>query len=210
MNEDLFCEYVRSGILEIDKLGRVWRIAKRDWDIGKKACTKISCTPRRAEKLRGGYFYVRLQVGGKTLWAQAHRLVWWYFNGPIPKGLSINHKNGITTCNDLSNLELATPLEQYRHAKHVLHRSFLHSGEEHYKSKLSDKEIVEIRTLRTQKWKQKDIAKKYGVSKQCISKIIRVERRTRNRPNLPPQAAPSSLEANTFPSPSPPHAADAP
>lgn len=210
MNEELFCKYIQAGILDIDHLGRVWRVAKRNWDIGKKTCTKEPCSPRRAEKLRGGYFYVRMQVGKKTLWVQAHRLVWWHFNGPIPDGMSINHKNGITTCNYIQNLELATPFDQYNHAKHALQRSFFHAGEDHYKSKLSDKQIGEIRTLKIQKWKQKDIAKKYGVSAQCVSSIIRGTRRSKNLPNLPPLKAPSSSEASTFPSPSQPRADDAP
>ncbi len=208
MNEELFCKYARSGILEIDSLGRVWRIANRVWDIGKKTCAKVPCAPRRAEKLRGGYFYVRMLVGGKTLWAQAHRLVWWYFNGPIPEGLSINHKNGITMCNELQNLELATPREQYCHAKLILRRSFLHSGEEHYKSKLSDAEIDEIRRLKLQRWKQKDIAAKYGVSPQFVSSVIRGNRRAKNLPSLLPPALPASLAVGTFPVPCPPHAAD--
>lgn len=211
MNEDLFCKYIQGGILEIDHLGQVWRVANREWDIGKKTCTKVPCHPRRAEKLRGGYFYVRMQVDGKTLWAQSHRLVWWYFNGPIPKGLSINHKNGVTTCNELSNLELATPREQVWHARHVLmkHCGFT-PGEKHYKATLTDADVDDIRKLKAKRWKQKDIAKKYGVSVQCVSKIIRGERRVRNQPNLPPPTAPFSSGGDTSPVPSLPHAADAP
>jgi len=45
-----------------------------------------------------------------------HRLVWEAFNGPIPKGLTINHLDGNRENNHLSNLETATMREQMVHA----------------------------------------------------------------------------------------------
>jgi hypothetical protein len=44
-----------------------------------------------------------------------HRLVWEYFNGPIPKGLTVNHINGIKTDNRLENLEVVTQAENNLH-----------------------------------------------------------------------------------------------
>lgn len=46
----------------------------------------------------------------------AHRLVWLAFNGTIPKGMQINHKNGKKNNNHISNLELVTCSENIRHA----------------------------------------------------------------------------------------------
>lgn len=60
--------------------------------------------------------------------------------------------------------------------------------------------------LKIQRWKQKDIAKKYGVSPQHVSKVIRGERRVRNPRNQPPLATLSSSVASTFRVPSRPHA----
>lgn len=108
MNEAFFCEYVKSGILEIDQHGRIWKIADRVWDRRTRTSSKVQCAPRRAESLRHGYLYMGVNVGGKSLQALAHRVVWWHFKGPIPIGLTINHINGDKTCNDPSNLELAT------------------------------------------------------------------------------------------------------
>jgi hypothetical protein len=39
---------------------------------------------------------------------QAHRLIWSMFNGPIPEGLDIDHRDEVKTNNRLSNLRLAT------------------------------------------------------------------------------------------------------
>lgn len=38
-----------------------------------------------------------------------HRLVWEAFNGPIPKGMQVNHKDENKSNNSLENLELMTP-----------------------------------------------------------------------------------------------------
>lgn len=45
-----------------------------------------------------------------------HRLVWEAFNGPIPEGLEINHKNRNRADNRLENLELLTHLENMRYS----------------------------------------------------------------------------------------------
>lgn len=112
---------VKMGELEIDSAGRVWRIAARRWDRWRKATRSIPCERRRAEKTAGaGYLQIRVMLGGHRTHALAHRLVWLHFNGPIPDGITINHKNGIRSDNRPENLELATPAEQTAHATAVL------------------------------------------------------------------------------------------
>lgn len=37
-----------------------------------------------------------------------HRVVWEYYNGPIPKGCHVHHKDGNSWNNDIENLELIT------------------------------------------------------------------------------------------------------
>lgn len=37
-----------------------------------------------------------------------HRVIWEMFNGPIPKGYFLDHKNKVRDCNILENLRLAT------------------------------------------------------------------------------------------------------
>ena len=56
-----------------------------------------------------GYYRVTLCLNSVRKIARVHRLVWSAFNGPIPEGLEINHKDEDKANNALLNLELVTP-----------------------------------------------------------------------------------------------------
>lgn len=58
-----------------------------------------------------GYCRVTLQNKGKKKYCFIHRLVWETFNGPIPKGMEVNHINEDITDNCLANLNLLTHSE---------------------------------------------------------------------------------------------------
>ena len=54
-----------------------------------------------------GYMRLCLPSGHQFV----HRIVWTAFNGPIPDGFDIDHINGNRSDNNLSNLRLATRIE---------------------------------------------------------------------------------------------------
>jgi hypothetical protein len=56
--------------------------------------------------------YVQVVVEGRFFYA--HRIVWELFNGKIPKGLHINHKNHNQADNRIENLECVTVSENIR------------------------------------------------------------------------------------------------
>lgn len=60
--------------------------------------------------------YRRIGVGGKQ--RLEHVLVWEQFNGPVPVGFQVHHRDGQKLNNELSNLELVDALTHKR----------LHSG----------------------------------------------------------------------------------
>ena len=118
--EDLVYAAVLMGELTIDDQGRIWRVAARRGNRWTGGTHSIPCEPRRAEKDIGEYLAIRMMLDLKRTHALAHRLVWRHFKGPIPEGLTVNHKNGKKKENWPDNLELATHSEQMLHAIHTL------------------------------------------------------------------------------------------
>lgn len=70
---------------------------------------------------RNGYVGYSLTVNGRSRYPRyAHRLVADAFLGPIPKGMQVNHKNGIRDDCRLENLEIVTNAENRAHSYRVL------------------------------------------------------------------------------------------
>jgi len=62
-----------------------------------------------------GYVYVNDRLTGKHV--KLHRYFWEFYNGPIPEGMIVHHKNGNKKCNCIANLELCTK-EEHNYEKH--------------------------------------------------------------------------------------------
>ena len=60
-------------------------------------------------KIKSGYYKVKLCLNSVAKYSSVHRLVWSAFNGAIPEGLEVNHKDEDKANNALLNLELVTP-----------------------------------------------------------------------------------------------------
>ncbi|MEU7338643.1 HNH endonuclease [Streptomyces sp. NPDC007074] len=112
--------------------------------------------------------------------ALAHRLVWRHFAGPIPAGLTVNHKNGVKSDNRPANLELATHAEQTAHARQVLRRGRLDQyGIRNAMVKLTPEQVQQIKARRAKGETLASIAEDYPVRMQHISRITRGDRRSR-------------------------------
>jgi len=126
-------------------------------------------------KKRTGYIDLWLWKDGKPTRRPAHRLVWEVFNGPIPKGLVINHKNGVKDDNRLENLEVLTQSENvidgFRRGRPKPNNPSF--GMNNGSAKLGPDAVREIRRLRKQGARQKDVAEKFGVSVPLVSLIHR-------------------------------------
>ena len=159
-----FVGLLREGKLKYES-GRIWKY----WEPRRNWLDK----PRRAEKrTRNGYFMLRtmMKANGKYYSVMAHRVIWVYFNGPISKGIEVNHKNGIKTDNNIENLELTTRKGNAEHAKRnglLRPATGLNSG----RGVLSNDEVREIRTLLASGLKQSEIADKFGVRPNQVSRI---------------------------------------
>lgn len=124
-----------------------------------------------------GYHVARLAPDGlagrkvKMISVRTHRLVWESFNSPIPEGMQINHKNGVKTDNRLENLEVCTPSENTLHGFRVLGRKPSinpNPGSRNGRSRLSEKDIPQIRRMISKGKSDIQIAAKYGVNPATI------------------------------------------
>lgn len=161
--ETFVYQAIAEGTFEINEMGEVWRVRP------KRRRVDLSTS--------NGYRMVKLMRGRKQVTTMAHRLVFLHVNGPIPPGLTINHKNGVRGDNRPENLELATYAEQTRHAIQVLGRKPKdQDGEKNDMAKLTAKAVREIRRRRNAGERLKTIAADFQVSDRTISKIARGER----------------------------------
>lgn len=152
-HEDYYIQLLKEGKLEY-RDGEIWRCFN-----GKKPIE-----PRRCEFINNrGY----LSLTGKYN-VSSHRVIWAYFNGPIPNNLEINHKDGNKLNNRIENLELVTRTENIRHSWNMgLRKAFY--GEKCGSSKLTEKQVQQIKKLLTQKvYTVETIAKMFAVSPGTI------------------------------------------
>lgn len=117
-----------------------------------------------------GYPVVYLSVNSKQKTISVHRLVAIAFIKNPENKPQVNHKNGIKTDNRVDNLEWCTNKENQIHAyKNGLRNS--QRGVLNGFSKLTEKEVLEIRSLKNKEIKLKYLSKKYNVSMTTISDI---------------------------------------
>lgn len=159
-----------SDVYEASDTGLIRRLpyfytAVRDggevtWDLGEKLLggSKLSKKGYRRVNLEGKVYFV-------------HRLVASAFI-PNPKNLpQINHIDGDKLNNRVDNLGWVSNQENRNHAV----TNGLHPCRENGNCKLSVKDVVEIKRLHKIGVLQKDIASRFNVVQQTISKVLNEE-----------------------------------
>jgi hypothetical protein len=142
---------------QVDTNGDVWSLK-----FGKRKKLK-------AQIKRDGYLSIGLYNNDKCKAFKVHRLVMLAFCGESK--LQVNHIDGIKTNNNLTNLEYCTASENIRHAMELGLRNY--KGENHPKSKLTKKDVIEIKTelLNYKRGMISALGRKYGVDPETISEI---------------------------------------
>lgn len=180
-NESLAYQAVLDGELIIDDRGQIWRVGKRIWSRWLKKTVLRKVKKVRAEhRLPAGYLQIRVMRNKKRVHVLAHRLIYYHFHGEIPKDMTINHKNGMKSDNYPKNLELMTSREQAIHAVRILKRGKAANqyGNLNSMSKLTDRQVLEIKERRNLGETLISIAKDYPICYQTVWEITTGKIRT--------------------------------
>lgn len=118
----------------------------------------------------GNYTRIHTFRNGKRISFAVHRIVWEAANGPIPKGLEVNHINGRKDDNRLVNLELVTHAENIQHAFRTGLQS--NAGERHPSAKLTEADVRRIRQMRAQGMSLSAIAAHFPVNLRSIHNVV--------------------------------------
>ena len=172
-----------EGIYAITKDGKIWNHPREETGLhgNKYNNRKTKCIYKK-----GGYFLkgtikstppyptVGLTKNGICKYVRIHRLLAITFL-PNPQNLPcINHKNGIKTDNRLANLEWCTVAQNNKHAHDnglIPPKEGL-KGMKNHKALVTDKQVIEMRKLRTKGMTLKILGTKYGISFRTVWDIV--------------------------------------
>ena len=126
-----------------------------------------SCWMWNAGKNSKGYGQIRDEK-----MKPAHRVAYELDVDPIPKGMCVLHKCDVPACVNIGHLRVGTKADNNRD-RHEKGRSGDHKGENNGKAKLSEKQVLEIRSLySTGRFSQVVLAERFNVSCQNIYLIV--------------------------------------
>lgn len=158
-----------EGLYEVSDLGRV-RAMFDNWNGRYKAGRII-----KPQRNSNGYLKVGLYYPGANQFAKQrtiHTLVLEAFNGPRPPGKEVRHKDGVRQNNRHDNLIWGTRKENMQDA---IGHGTTARGERCNFSKLSEAEVLEIRSLRNGGMAAALIAIKFKISKPHVWRISRLK-----------------------------------
>lgn len=124
--------------------------------------------------------YGRISLGGRNAKAlKAHRASWILFRGKIPEELCVCHKCDVKLCVNPEHLFLGT-IADNNHDMFNKGRGNPGSppGQQHWNSKLTDDEVLEIRKHSIDGTSKKHLAEKYDVDLSVIYRVIWRETRS--------------------------------
>jgi len=163
-NDDLVRQLCQDPDYHIQEDGTIYTIIQRT---GKRSTKgfwrKLTHHLKKTKKDPRTRVHVQYKYKKLTL----HRVVYQKFKGDLKKDLVINHIDGDTLNNHISNLELVTQKENYRHSVEVLG-----TVKKVRRSKLNINKARSIREEKKGGSTYGELAEKYGVSKATIADIV--------------------------------------
>lgn len=128
------------------------------------------CWRWRGGQVKDGYGVFRFPGGKK---AGAHRVAYELAHGPIPEGMLVLHRCDNPVCVRPDHLVLGTHQDNMRDRARKRRQA---RGEQHGRAKLSWRDVATIRRLHARRHSTvSELARKYGVSKSAIQKVVNRE-----------------------------------
>lgn len=163
-----------EGFYEISNHGRIRSVTRTvTFTDSRKRTWKAKI--KNLKKAKNGYYMTQLYKNGKFESFYVHHLVLLAFVGPCPEGMQCRHfPDNNRTNNNIWNISWNTSAQD---AQDKITMNTIPRGETHINSKLTEKQVREIRHLySTKQYLMKDIAKIYNVSTTTIVFIINKKR----------------------------------
>lgn len=170
-----FPEEIYDFGAEEDKLPLfVEMLKQRGYYIGKDNHIRGKKGALASKLMRNGYYMTCAQYDNKMYYFMEHRVIWVWNNGPIPKGLVINHKDYNRANNAIENLELMTQKENANYSR--CHQN-PPRGEKSGKAKLTNEQADAIKTLGIVcGWSPTKIDALTGVRDYNVTRVIKGQR----------------------------------
>lgn len=159
---------------QVSDQGRVRSLPRKRY-CGYGKYTEVPGKVLNLNKHNMGYRWVTLGKVDRTRKAVlVHRLVLETFVGPCPKGMNCCHGDGDPANNRLGNLRWDTQSENMKDAvRHGTQWSPGLKGEENGNSRLTEKQVEEIRSMYASgEYTQKGLGNQFGVSQTMIFYIV--------------------------------------
>lgn len=154
-----------DGIYQVSNFGGVRRIVSKTKRLPIKTPTVLK---QKTDK--NGYREVHLWNRGSVRFFRVHKLVLLAFRGECPSGFQTAHIDGSKDNNFVENLEWVSPQENTN--QKIAHGTWTH-GEQCHTSKLTIKDVRSIRDMRKHGLSLWAIGRKFKVTAQAISSILR-------------------------------------
>lgn len=163
-----------EGFYEVSNAGRIRSVdhlleSKTD-SIGRKMPAKSIKGRMISQRLHQfGYFVVTLSKNGNRYTRTVHKLVAEAFFGVRKSGDVVRHLDGNPQNNNVSNLAYGS---QKQNMQDAIKHGTVERGEQRYNAKLSNDDILKMKSDIANGMRSVDVSKKYGVSQIYVCKVI--------------------------------------
>ena len=112
--------------------------------------------------------WIRRRYTYRGVEMEAHRASWLIHRGPIPKGIHVLHRCDVPGCVNPDHLFLGTHLEN---VGDMVAKGRQCVGEKNGGSKLTTKDVLDIRSARSRGESLASLSARFGVRENAISRI---------------------------------------